>query len=58
MFFPEIIALVVITTMVGYAMAPAPFDLATFAYCTVGTGKFLRFFICFLNLNLIRLIKF
>lgn len=30
--------LVVITTMVGYAMAPAPFDLSTFAYCTVGTG--------------------
>lgn len=24
--------------MVGYAMAPAPFDPATFLYCTVGTG--------------------
>lgn len=32
------IALVVITTMVGYAMAPAPFDPSTFLYCTVGTG--------------------
>lgn len=30
--------LVVITTMVGYAMAPAPFDPAIFLYCTVGTG--------------------
>lgn len=24
--------------MVGYAMAPAPFDPSTFLYCTVGTG--------------------
>lgn len=30
--------LVVITTMVGYAMAPAPFVAETFLYCTVGTG--------------------
>lgn len=34
----NISALVVITTMVGYAMAPAPFDPSTFLYCTVGTG--------------------
>lgn len=31
-------ALVVITTMGGYAMAPAPFDLTTFAMCALGTG--------------------
>lgn len=37
-FIFQIIALVVITTMVGYAMAPAPFDPSTFLYCTVGTG--------------------
>lgn len=24
--------------MAGYAMAPAPFDPTTFAYCTLGTG--------------------
>lgn len=24
--------------MIGYAMAPAPFEMATFAYCSVGTG--------------------
>lgn len=30
--------LVVITTMVGYAMAPAPFVAETFLYCTIGTG--------------------
>ncbi|XP_059615852.1 protoheme IX farnesyltransferase, mitochondrial [Phlebotomus argentipes] len=30
--------LVVVTSMAGYAMAPAPFDLATFALCSVGTG--------------------
>lgn len=33
-----LIALVVVTTMAGYAMAPAPFDLATFILCGVGTG--------------------
>lgn len=26
------------TSMVGYAMAPAAFDLSTFLFCTVGTG--------------------
>ncbi|XP_033150580.1 protoheme IX farnesyltransferase, mitochondrial [Drosophila busckii] len=31
-------ALVVITTMGGYAMAPAAFDLTTFVMCTFGTG--------------------
>ncbi|EDW64570.2 protoheme IX farnesyltransferase, mitochondrial [Drosophila virilis] len=31
-------SLVVITTMGGYAMAPAAFDLTTFAMCTLGTG--------------------
>ncbi|KAK7490846.1 hypothetical protein BaRGS_00017902 [Batillaria attramentaria] len=30
--------LVVLTTMAGYAMAPAAFDPVTFALCTVGTG--------------------
>uniref|UniRef100_A0A1I8PHB2 Protoheme IX farnesyltransferase, mitochondrial n=1 Tax=Stomoxys calcitrans TaxID=35570 RepID=A0A1I8PHB2_STOCA len=30
--------LVVITTMAGYAVAPAPFDAASFLMCTVGTG--------------------
>lgn len=34
----EIIALVVITSMAGYAMAPAPFDVSTFVLCTLGTG--------------------
>lgn len=33
-----ITALVVITTMAGYAVAPAPFDLTTFLLCSVGTG--------------------
>lgn len=36
--FSDFLALVVITTMVGYAMSPAPFDPTTFLYCTVGTG--------------------
>ncbi|EDV98859.1 GH13369 [Drosophila grimshawi] len=31
-------SLVVITTMGGYAMAPAAFDLTTFVMCSVGTG--------------------
>lgn len=31
-------ALVVITTMAGYTMAPAPFDPATFALVSLGTG--------------------
>ncbi|XP_022247066.1 protoheme IX farnesyltransferase, mitochondrial-like [Limulus polyphemus] len=31
-------ALVVMTTMVGYAMAPAPFDPTTFIFATFGTG--------------------
>ena len=31
-------ALVVITAMGGYAMAPAPFDLYTFTMCSLGTG--------------------
>ncbi|CAH0718835.1 unnamed protein product, partial [Brenthis ino] len=31
-------SLVVMTSMAGYALAPAPFDLTTFALCTVGTG--------------------
>ncbi|KAL5280559.1 COX10 family protein [Megaselia abdita] len=31
-------SLVVITTMAGYAMAPAPFDPATFALVSLGTG--------------------
>lgn len=30
-------SLVVMTTMAGYAMAPAPFDLSTFLLCSVGT---------------------
>ncbi|VVC38120.1 Protohaem IX farnesyltransferase, mitochondria,UbiA prenyltransferase family,Protohaem IX [Cinara cedri] len=30
--------LVVVTTMAGYAMAPAPFDLTTFILCSAGTG--------------------
>lgn len=33
-----ILALVVITSMAGYAMAPAPFDLTTFTLCALGTG--------------------
>ncbi|XP_034840171.1 protoheme IX farnesyltransferase, mitochondrial [Maniola hyperantus] len=31
-------SLVVMTSMAGYALAPAPFDLTTFALCSVGTG--------------------
>lgn len=31
-------SLVVITTMAGYAMAPATFEWSTFVLCTVGTG--------------------
>lgn len=31
-------SLVVMTTMGGYAMAPAPFDLSTFLLCSLGTG--------------------
>ncbi|NP_001153944.1 heme A:farnesyltransferase [Acyrthosiphon pisum] len=31
-------SLVVVTTMAGYAMAPAPFDLVTFILCSAGTG--------------------
>ncbi|XP_045445637.1 protoheme IX farnesyltransferase, mitochondrial [Melitaea cinxia] len=30
--------LVVMTSMAGYALAPAPFDATTFALCTLGTG--------------------
>lgn len=33
-----LLALVVVTTMAGYAMAPAPFDLTTFVLCSAGTG--------------------
>ncbi|XP_060529510.1 protoheme IX farnesyltransferase, mitochondrial isoform X2 [Cylas formicarius] len=31
-------SLVVVTTMAGYAVAPAPFDLSVFAMCVIGTG--------------------
>ncbi|CAG9860098.1 unnamed protein product [Phyllotreta striolata] len=31
-------SLVVITSMAGYAVAPAPFELTTFILCSVGTG--------------------
>ncbi|XP_066586708.1 protoheme IX farnesyltransferase, mitochondrial [Prorops nasuta] len=31
-------SLVIITTMGGYALAPAPFDLSTFLLCSLGTG--------------------
>ncbi|XP_011139220.1 protoheme IX farnesyltransferase, mitochondrial isoform X2 [Harpegnathos saltator] len=31
-------SLVVATTMAGYALAPAPFDIYTFAMCSLGTG--------------------
>ncbi|XP_045491173.1 protoheme IX farnesyltransferase, mitochondrial [Colias croceus] len=31
-------SLVVMTSMAGYALAPAPFELTTFALCAVGTG--------------------
>lgn len=37
-FFFVFTALVVITSMVGYAMAPAPFMPTTFLLCTLGTG--------------------
>ncbi|XP_055379261.1 protoheme IX farnesyltransferase, mitochondrial [Condylostylus longicornis] len=30
--------LVVVTSMAGYAMAPAPFDWGTFLMCSIGTG--------------------
>lgn len=33
-----IAALVVITSMGGYAMSAAPFDPATFLFCAIGTG--------------------
>lgn len=33
-----IAALVVVTTMVGYAIAPGSFDTSTFFACAVGTG--------------------
>lgn len=32
------LALVVVTTMAGYAMAPAPFETSTFLMCSIGTG--------------------
>ncbi|CAG9585734.1 unnamed protein product [Danaus chrysippus] len=31
-------SLVVMTSMAGYALAPAPFDLTTFTLCAIGTG--------------------
>lgn len=31
-------ALVVMTSMAGYALAPAPFNFTTFALCAAGTG--------------------
>lgn len=34
----HLLALVVITSMAGYAMAPAPFDLTTFIMCSAGTA--------------------
>lgn len=30
--------MVVITSMAGYAVAPAPFDWTTFTMCSIGTG--------------------
>lgn len=36
--YSKFLAMVVITSMAGYAMAPAPFDLTTFALCIAGTG--------------------
>lgn len=33
-----VVALVVVTTMAGYALAPAPFDIYTFTICSLGTG--------------------
>lgn len=32
------LALVIITSMAGYAVAPAPFEFTTFLLCAVGTG--------------------
>ncbi|XP_020291281.1 protoheme IX farnesyltransferase, mitochondrial [Pseudomyrmex gracilis] len=34
----KLTSLVVATTMAGYALAPAPFDIYTFAMCFLGTG--------------------
>ncbi|KAL6420708.1 hypothetical protein ACFW04_013984 [Cataglyphis niger] len=34
----KLTSLVVATTMAGYALAPAPFDIYTFAMCSLGTG--------------------
>lgn len=34
----KLTSLVVLTTMAGYALAPAPFDLYTFTMCSLGTG--------------------
>lgn len=31
-------SLVVVTTMAGYVIAPGPFDISTFAACSLGTG--------------------
>lgn len=36
--FWSLIALVVMTAMAGYALAPEPFSLTTFILCSVGTG--------------------
>ena len=33
-----VLGLIVLTTMAGYALAPAAFDPITFALCSVGTG--------------------
>jgi len=33
-----LLALVVVTTMAGYALAPASFSVYTFAMCSLGTG--------------------
>lgn len=34
----KLTSLVVATTMAGYALAPAPFDIYTFTMCSLGTG--------------------
>lgn len=34
----SIVGLVVVTTMAGYAVAPAPFEWHTFGLCLIGTG--------------------
>ena len=39
-FVVEFLALVVITTMAGYAMAEAPFEFSTFIFCSIGTISF------------------